>query len=56
MFATIVEIGEDSVKLDTNHPLAGKTLEFEVTVVDIRDATEEEIDHGHVHSGHEHHH
>lgn len=56
MFATIVEVEEDFVKLDTNHPLAGKTLEFEVTVVDIRTATEEELDHGHVHSGHDHHH
>jgi FKBP-type peptidyl-prolyl cis-trans isomerase SlyD len=56
MFATISEVGTDTVKLDTNHPLAGKILEFDVTIVDLRVATEEEIEHGHVHSGHDPHH
>lgn len=51
MFAKIVEVSEESVKLDTNHPLAGETLEFEVTVKAIRKATAEEIEHGHAHFG-----
>ena len=48
--ATITEVGEDFVLLDFNHPLAGKTLEFEVTIRELREATSEEIDHGHIHS------
>jgi FKBP-type peptidyl-prolyl cis-trans isomerase SlyD len=55
MLATIVEVGKDAVKLDTNHPLAGKTLHFEVSVLDLRAATEEELTHGHVHSHGGHH-
>ncbi|HKJ27235.1 MAG TPA: peptidylprolyl isomerase [Anaerolineales bacterium] len=55
LFATIVEVGNKTVKLDTNHPLAGKALDFDVTVVDLREASEEEIAHGHVHTGHHHH-
>lgn len=50
MLATIVEVGKDTVTLDTNHPLAGKTLHFDVSVVDLRSPTEEELAHGHVHS------
>jgi len=56
MFATIIEVGDDSVKLDTNHPLAGKTLQFDVTVKSLRKATPEEIEHGHAHYGNGHHH
>jgi len=56
MFATIVKVGKKNVKLDTNHPLAGKTLHFDVSVVGIRAASPEELDHGHVHYGHDHHH
>jgi FKBP-type peptidyl-prolyl cis-trans isomerase SlyD len=56
LFATIAEVGDKVVKLDTNHPLAGKTLDFDVTIVDLRQASDEEISHGHVHSGHHHHH
>lgn len=56
MFATIVKIGKKNVKLDTNHPLAGKTLHFDVSVVSIRAAAPEELEHGHVHYGHDHHH
>jgi FKBP-type peptidyl-prolyl cis-trans isomerase SlyD len=49
--ARIDTIGADSVRLDFNHPLAGKELHFHVEVVDLRAATEEEISHGHVHEG-----
>ena len=53
---TVVQVGEESVRLDANHPLAGVALNFEVTVVEVRAATEEEVEHGHVHGpgGHQH--
>ena len=54
--ATVVEIGDEIVKLDFNHPLAGKTLNFSVKIADLRTATQEEMDHGHVHSHGGHHH
>ncbi|MGB2965298.1 MAG: peptidylprolyl isomerase [Anaerolineales bacterium] len=47
--AQITAADEDTITLDFNHPLAGKTLNFEITVTDIRPASEEELDHGHVH-------
>lgn len=46
---TLTDIAEDKVVLDGNHPLAGIALRFELKVVDIRDATEDEILHEHVH-------
>jgi FKBP-type peptidyl-prolyl cis-trans isomerase SlyD len=46
----------DMVTLDGNHPLAGKALNFEVEVTDVRPATEEELSHGHVHGPDDHHH
>ncbi|PKO07713.1 MAG: peptidylprolyl isomerase [Chloroflexi bacterium HGW-Chloroflexi-3] len=49
MEATIVAVNESTVTLDFNHPLAGKTLNFDVHIIDIREATSEEIEHGHVH-------
>ncbi len=48
--ATINEVNGDTVKLDFNHPLAGKELTFDVTIVDLREATEEELAHGHAHA------
>lgn len=52
----VVEVSDDKVKLDANHPMAGKRLFFDVEVAEKRDATPEEIDHGHVHGpgGHQH--
>jgi FKBP-type peptidyl-prolyl cis-trans isomerase SlyD len=47
--ATIAEIRPDTVLLDFNHPLAGETLNFQVKIAGLRNATEEEISHGHVH-------
>lgn len=53
---TVVAVDDENVTVDTNHPLAGMTLNFEVDILDVRDATEEEISHGHVHGpeGHSH--
>ena len=53
---TILEIDEKTVKVDANHPLAGMTLHFDVTVRDVREPTEEELEHGHVHGAGGHHH
>jgi FKBP-type peptidyl-prolyl cis-trans isomerase SlyD len=54
---TIREVRPETVVVDLNHPLAGKTLHFDVTVREVRQATEEEIAHGHPHGpeGHPHH-
>jgi FKBP-type peptidyl-prolyl cis-trans isomerase SlyD len=55
MYARIETVGEKSVRLDFNHPLAGKELHFSVKVVGVREATDEEKEHGHAHGpGHEH--
>lgn len=52
---TIIAVEEDVVKMDFNHPLAGKELFFAVKIVGLRPATGEELSHGHVHShGHNH--
>jgi FKBP-type peptidyl-prolyl cis-trans isomerase SlyD len=45
----LVEIGEENVIMDFNHPLSGKTMHFEGKVLSIREATETELEHGHVH-------
>ena len=54
----VLKVGHFNVDLDLNHPLAGKTLEFDIEVVEVRDATEEERAHGHAHGpdghGHDH--
>ncbi len=47
----VLEIKDETVKMDFNHPLAGDTLYFEGEVCNVRDATEEEVSHGHVHQG-----
>jgi FKBP-type peptidyl-prolyl cis-trans isomerase SlyD len=53
--AYVVDIQPDAVVLDMNHPLAGQTLNFDVKVAGLRQATPEELDHGHVHGeGHPH--
>ena len=46
---TVVEVQDDAVTVDANHPLAGKTLNFDVQVVSVREASEEELQHGHAH-------
>jgi len=53
---TIVKAGRHSAEVDTNHPLAGKTVHFAIEVVTVRTATEDEIAHGHAHGpgGHQH--
>mgnify|MGYP000853828777 CR=1 FL=1 len=48
--AIITAVNEAAITLDFNHPLAGKKLEFDVTIVDLRAATPEELEHGHVHN------
>ncbi len=52
----VLEVKEDKVIMDFNHPLAGKDLHFSGKVLDVRDASEEEQSHGHVHGagGHQH--
>lgn len=53
---TVVEVGEETVTVDGNHPLAGVELHFNVEVMEVRDASAEEIAHGHVHGPHGHNH
>jgi FKBP-type peptidyl-prolyl cis-trans isomerase SlyD len=53
---TIRDLEGDDVTVDGNHPLAGQRLNFDVTVVDVRDASAEEVAHGHIHGEGGHHH
>lgn len=53
---TVVKVGHFNADCDINHPLAGKTLTFNISVVDVRAATEEELAHGHAHGVGGHHH
>jgi len=54
---TVTRVQGDMVTVDGNHPLAGEVLNFDVEVTEVRDATGEELEHGHVHGpgGHHHH-
>lgn len=51
ILAAVTELGKDNVTLDANHPMAGKTLNFAVEILEIRKATAEELAHGHAHKG-----
>jgi FKBP-type peptidyl-prolyl cis-trans isomerase SlyD len=53
---TVVGLVGDEVEIDGNHPLAGVTLHFDVEVLKVREATQEELAHGHAHGGDGHHH
>ena len=54
--AVLLKVGLKNVDVDSNHPLAGKVLEFSVDILDVRAATDDELSHGHAHGpgGHEH--
>ena len=54
MYARVERVERETVTLNMNHPLAGKELHFEVKVVGLRAATDEEMDHGHAHGAHHH--
>ncbi|RMH92935.1 peptidylprolyl isomerase [Lysobacter pythonis] len=53
---TIEKVGMTTVDVDLNHPMAGKDLDFEIEIVEVREASKEELEHGHVHGegGHQH--
>ncbi|MFO1418057.1 MAG: peptidylprolyl isomerase [Methylotetracoccus sp.] len=53
---TVIGVDGDQITLDGNHPMAGQTLNFDVEVTEIRDATDTELAHGHVHGPGGHHH
>jgi FKBP-type peptidyl-prolyl cis-trans isomerase SlyD len=46
---TILKVGMSVVDVDLNHPMAGKSLDFDVEILEVREASAEEIEHGHVH-------
>ena len=52
---TVVNIDGDNVTIDGNHPLAGEALTFDVEIIEVRPATKEELDHGHIHGAGCHH-
>lgn len=56
LMGTVTEVGDNHVTMDFNHPLADHQLHFSGEVLDVREATDEELAHGHVHGPHGHHH
>jgi len=56
VMVTVVAIGDEMITVDGNHPLAGVHLNFDVKIREVREASEEELEHGHVHGegGHQH--
>jgi FKBP-type peptidyl-prolyl cis-trans isomerase SlyD len=54
----VIDVQDDEITVDGNHPLAGIALKFDVDILEVRDATEDELAHGHVHGeggcGHQH--
>jgi FKBP-type peptidyl-prolyl cis-trans isomerase SlyD len=56
LVVTVMDVQEEHVVVDGNHPLAGVELNFDVKIIDVRDASEEEVEHGHVHGPGGHHH
>src|SRR5207342_2173164 len=53
---TIQKVGMSVVDVDLNHPMAGKSLDFDIDIVEVREASAEELEHGHVHGEGGHHH
>ncbi|MFV0277474.1 MAG: peptidylprolyl isomerase [Parahaliea sp.] len=53
---TVLKVGRHSATVDTNHPLAGQTLTFDIEVLEVREASREELSHGHAHGAGGHHH
>lgn len=53
---TVLKVGKFNIDVDANHPLSGQTLTFDVEIMSVRDATQEELSHGHAHGegGHDH--
>lgn len=56
LYGKVLEVSPSAVKMDFNHPLAGKELHFSGEVLDVREASKEELEHGHVHGPGGHHH
>lgn len=56
LIITVVDVDDDEITIDANHPLAGVNLNFDVRVIEVRDATEDEIAHAHVHGEDDEHH
>jgi FKBP-type peptidyl-prolyl cis-trans isomerase SlyD len=53
---TVLKIGMSVIDVDLNHPMAGKDLSFDIEIVEVREASAEELAHGHVHGEGGHHH
>lgn len=56
MQGTVVSVGDDLVRMDFNHPMAGNVLHFKGNVIEVREASAEELSHGHAHGAGGHHH